>query len=194
MYTLPFYKLGHHWKRLTDNWNLVGIYTLQHGIPVAVYNFGETSVTCDPFASFFACPDRANRTSAPLTIGNPRNNTVNGVPNVWFNPAAFSVPAPGTGVGNANRNPLYGPGINYTDMAIEKDIHIDESKYIELRLETFNTFNHANFANPATPGNPFTLSGEDVSSPATFGQIFAVQTLTTNGDGRVLQLGAKFYF
>ena len=26
-YTLPFYKLGHHWKRLTDDWNLSGIAT-----------------------------------------------------------------------------------------------------------------------------------------------------------------------
>jgi len=193
-YTLPFYKLGHHWKRLTDDWNIVGIYTLQHGLPDAVYNFGETSLDCDPFASFFACPDRANRTSASLAIHDPRTYTINGVQNYWFNPAAFSVPAPGTGIGTANRNPFYGPGINYTDMAIEKNIHIDEARYFQLRLESFNTFNHANFLNPATPGKPCTTVGEDVNSPSTFGRIFGVQTLTTNGDGRVVQLAAKFYF
>jgi hypothetical protein len=58
-------------------------------------------------------------------------------------------------MGNANRNPLYGPGINYGDTAIEKNIYLSgegESRYIQLGFETFNTFNHANFASPGTPG------------------------------------------
>jgi hypothetical protein len=192
-YTLPFYSLTHRWRRLTGGWRLLGIYTLQHGFPVPVFNLLSTSLTCDVNGySFYVCPDRANRTGTPLSIGNPRNYTIGGLPNYWFNPAAFSIPDPGTGIGNANRNPLYGPGINYTDMAIEKDVHFTESKYLELRLETFNTFNHANFANPATPG----FSSEDASpiDASTFGRIFGVQTLTTNGDGRVVQLGAKVYF
>lgn len=189
-YTLPFYKLGHHWKRVTDDWNVVGIYTLQHGLPVAVFDFSSTSLTCDLAVSFFACPDRANRTGAPLAIHDPRNYTIGTGTNYWFNPAAFSVPAPGTGIGNANRNPLYGPGLNYGDIALEKEIPIDESRRIELRLETFNTFNHANFQNPTTPG----FNSEDVSEPASFGRIFGVQQISTNGDGRVLQLGVKFYF
>lgn len=193
-YTLPFYKLSHRWKRVTDNWNLLGIYTLQHGLPVAVYDFGGAdSLTCDIIVTFFQCPDRANRTSAALAIGNPRTYTIDGSPNYWFNPAAFAVPAPGTGMGDAERNPLYGPGTNYTDMAVEKDVHIDDSKYFQLRFETFNTFNHANFAAPVTAGSPFPYAQEDVSNP-TFGRIFGVQLLTTNGDGRVVQLGAKFYF
>jgi hypothetical protein len=192
-YTLPFYKLGHHWKRVTDDWNLVGAYTLQHGFPVGVFDLLSTSLTCDVNGfSFYTCPDRASRTSTPLAIGNPRNYTINGSPNYWFNPAAFTIPAPGTGVGDANRNPLYGPGINFMDLALEKNIHIDESRYFQLRLETFNTFNHANFAAPATPG--FTPEDASPINAASFGRIFGVQTLTTNGDGRVLQLGAKFYF
>lgn len=197
-YTLPFYKLTHHWKRLTDDWTLVGAYTLQHGLPVPVFDLAQTSLTCDLGVSFYFCPDRANATGTALQFANPR--TIQTAPNggqgetgnYWFTNgnAAFTVPAPGTGVGNASRNPLYGPGINYSDMAIEKDIHIDEARYFQLRLETFNTFNHANFAQPLTPG----FNAADVAEPGSFGQIFGVQTLTTNGDGRVLQLGAKFYF
>jgi Carboxypeptidase regulatory-like domain len=187
-YTLPFYKLGHHWKRVLDDWNISGIYTLQHGFPIQVFNGAQTSLTCDLAVSFFTCPDRANRTGQPLEIHDPRNYTINGKPNYWFNPKAFSVPDPGTGVGDANRNPLYGPGLNYTDMALEKSIHITESKYFQLRLETFNTFNHANFANPAT-----SPPADNVAS-SRFGRIFAVQNISTQGDGRVLQLGAKFYF
>jgi hypothetical protein len=93
------------------------------------------------------CWDRPNRVSGvPLNISNPRNNTINGAPNYWFNPAAFSMAAPGTGIGNSSRNPLYSPGINNFDIALLKDIHFTESKYIELRLETYNTFNHTQFS------------------------------------------------
>ncbi|HLM80950.1 MAG TPA: carboxypeptidase regulatory-like domain-containing protein [Terriglobales bacterium] len=183
-YTLPFYKLGHHWRRVTDDWQLAGIYTLQHGFPIPVFDFFSTALICDNFVGFFACPDRADRTGAPLNITNPRNAT-----NQYFNPAAFAVPALGAGIGNANRNPVYGPGINYMDLALHKSIHIDETRYLELRLETFDTFNHANFANPATPS----FQSEDVSEPG-FGQIFQMRQITTNGDGRVVQLGAKLYF
>ena len=95
-------------------------------------------------------------------------------------------------MGSANRNPLYGPGINYADMAIEKDIPLTEGKRIEFRFETFDTFNHANFANPATPG--FTNEDASVINSAAFGRIFSVRQISTNGDGRVVQLGAKFYF
>ena len=185
-YTLPFYKLGHHWKRLTDDWNLVGIYTLQHGFPVTVYNLAADDLIVDPFLNYYggALPTFASRTGTPLSISDPRSTrTFNGTSaNYWFNPLAFTDPGPGV-LGNANRNPLYGPGINFSDLALEKNVHIDEAKYFQLRLETFNTFNHANFAAPnGLLGSP------------TFGQVLGVQTLTTNGDGRVLQLGAKFYF
>ncbi len=184
-YTMPFYSLTHRWRKLTDGWNLVGIYTLQHGTPISVFNFSETSLTCDLAVAFYACPDRADRTGAPLGITDPRNNPSQ----QYFNPAAFAVPAVGAGIGNASRNPLYGPGINYGDMALEKRVYFTESKYLELRFETYNTFNHTNFANPATPG----FTSEDVSSPG-FGQIFSTKTLTTNGEGRAVQLGAKIYF
>jgi hypothetical protein len=77
-------------------------------------------------------------------------------------------------------------------MSLEKNIHIDEARYVQLRLETFNTFNHANFANPATPG--FNSEDASAANAATFGRIFAVKQISTQGDGRVVQLGAKFYF
>jgi hypothetical protein len=198
-YTLPFYKLAHRWRMLTDDWDLSGIYTLQHGNPIPVFDFASTSLTCDDFQAFYACPDRADRTSAPLGITNPRSNPTAS----WFNPAAFAVPAPGVGIGTASRNPLYGPGINYGDIALEKRVHIDESRYFELRLETYNTFNHTNFSNPATPGfnaedvseggaNPQYGFGIPVGPP--FGQIFSTKTISTGGEGRAVQLGAKFYF
>ena len=114
--------------------------------------------------------------------------------NLYFNPAAFTLPAPGT-LGTASRNPLYGPGLNYGDLALEKRVHIDESRYFELRLETYNTFNHTNFANPSDPSLPLAVSNEDASGIlGNFGQIFTTRTISTNGEGRAVQLGVKFYF
>jgi len=194
-YTLPFYSLTHRWKRLTDDWSLSGIYTLQHGLPIAVFDFREYSINCDNNVAFFACLGQADRTSAPLGIRDPRNNNGSNPQNLYFNPAAFTIPASGT-LGTASRNPLYGPGINYGDIALEKRIHIDESRYFELRLETYNTFNHTNFANPSDPSlGSGALGHEDVQSLlGNFGQVYTTKTISTNGEGRAIQLGAKFYF
>ena len=186
-YTLPFYSLTHRLRPLTDGWNLVGITTFQSGFPVPVFDSAFSSLTCDPGASFYACPDRANVTGTALGLGNPRNFTIgtgaNAQPNYWFNPKAFAIPAAGTGIGNASRNPLYGPGINNWDLSLLKDIHITESKYFEIRIESYNAFNQAQFAAPTN----------DVNNP-NFGRIFGVNQGSTNGDGRVFQLGGKFYF
>jgi hypothetical protein len=189
-YTLPFYSLTHKWRRLTDDWNLTGIYTLQHGTPVGVFDYLNYALSCDNNVGFFACPGQAVRTSAPLGIRDPRNNGGNNPDNLYFNPAAFAHPASGT-LGTAQRNPIYGPGINYGDTALEKRIHIDESRYFELRLETFNTFNHTNFANPSDNG----FNSDDVQSLfGIFGKVYSTKTISTLGEGRAVQLGAKFYF
>ncbi|MFZ0773471.1 MAG: carboxypeptidase-like regulatory domain-containing protein [Candidatus Sulfotelmatobacter sp.] len=183
IYTLPFYKFGHHWKRLTDDWNLSGIATFQSGFPVEVYNLYYNDLQWSYPDAYYANPGHGQLTGTPLSVNhNPRNNTIGGLQNYWLNPAAFTFPTTGT-TGNANRNPFYGPGLNFWDTALEKDIHFTESKYLQLRLETFDTFNHANFAPPdGYVGDP------------NFGRVLGVRQITTNGDGRVVQLGGKIYF
>ncbi|HTC48336.1 MAG TPA: carboxypeptidase regulatory-like domain-containing protein [Candidatus Aquilonibacter sp.] len=179
VYTLPFYKYGHHWKRLTDGWNLSGIGTFQHGFPVAVFQTAFNDLQGSPSQQFFASPDFVDATGSPLNINhNPRNSPTQ----QWVNPAAFAIPAVGT-QGTANRNPFYGPGLNFWDMALEKSLHFTESMYFQFRFETFNTFNHANFGAPV----------DDLSSSA-FGTVNTVQQISTNGAGRVVQLAGKFYF
>jgi hypothetical protein len=179
IYTLPFYKYGHHWRRLTDDWNLSGIGTFQHGFPVGVFQTAFDELQGSPNQQFFANPDFVNETGTPLGINhNPRNS----VTQQWVNPAAFAIPALGT-QGTANRNPFYGPGLNFWDMALEKDVHVNEAMYFQLRFETFNTFNHANFGPPVNN-----------ASSAFFGTVNTVQQISTNGAGRVVQLAGKFYF
>lgn len=183
MYTLPFYKLSHRWLPLTDGWNLSGIGTFQHGFPVPVFQTAYNDLQYSVNQSFFAAPDFVNRTSEPLNINhNPRSDPIQD----WVNQTAFAIPTAGT-QGTANRNPFYGPGINYWDMALEKDVYFREETRLELRFETFNTFNHANFGTPVNNLSSGTGAGG-------FGTIGTVQGISTGGSGRVVQLGAKVYF
>lgn len=184
VYTLPFYRLaGHRLKMLTDGWTITGIGTFQHGFPVNAFQVFGTDLTTGYGTNYYSAPDFVQATGAPLQTGlNPRTSNIGGVPNVWLNPAAFTVPNLGV-MGNANRNPFYGPGLNFWDMGLYKDIKFTESKYVELRMDTFDTFNHANFA------NPFNLVGFP-----TFGEILSTAPITTDGAGRVVQLAAKIYF
>jgi hypothetical protein len=181
-YTLPINRLVHRWRVLTDGWSLTGITTFQSGFPIALYDGSYSSLTCSVDFSFYACPDRPNEI-ASVTTGNPRTYTIGGAPNYWFNPAAFATSV--GAIGDASRNPVYGPGLNDWDISLLKDIYITESKYIELRLETFNTFNHTQFTGTSTGNSGGVVS--DISSPA-FGRVIAAEP------GRILQLAGKFYF
>jgi len=189
-YTLPIYHFYHHVAKLTDGWRVAGIATFQHGTPIELYDSADASLTCNASYEYLTVPcwDRPSSTGSPLSIGNPRNHTFSGNSNYWFNPAAFTIPPLGT-FGNAARSPLYGPGLNNFDIALFKDIHFTESKYVELRLESYNTFNHAQFQGPSA-----FLGTSDVNTPSLFGRIVSVVPGSTGGEGRVLQLAGKIYF
>jgi len=190
-YTLPFYHFAHRMRALTDGWKLVGIVTFQSGFPVAIADSAAPSLTCSPgdLAGLVDVPcwDRPNRTSTPLVIGNPRTYNINGTPNYWFNPSAFAHAPAGT-FGNAGRNSLYGPGINNFDTSLIKDIHITESKYIELRVETFNTFNHTQWGPPVNTSGLNIAPVADINNSSNFGRITSARGPFT------VQLGGKIYF
>ena len=69
-----------------------------------------------------------------------------------INPAAFSIPLPGT-FGDLPRNALRGPGFKQFDLVLNKRFAITESTNVEFRTEVFNIFNFANFAAPSTTLN-----------------------------------------
>ena len=69
-----------------------------------------------------------------------------------INPAAFSIPLPGT-FGNLTRNALRGPNFKQFDLILNKRFPITESTSLEFRTEIFNIFNFANFAVPSTTLN-----------------------------------------
>lgn len=174
----PFLRAG------LAGWELSGVTALQTGFPVQVYEGTQNSYYCS--GSYFGCADSPNTTDFHPKSLNPRAK-VDGASD-WFSTTPFTPEAYGT-FGNTKRNYFHGPGFNYTNLQVSKNIHLtaDGVRYVQLRLEAYNAFNHANFDGP---------SG-DFSSPD-FGQITSViQSAETNGDpqpARAIQLSGKFFF
>ena len=175
-------------------WHFSGVTALQTGFPILIYDAGVyNSLYCDQF-SFVNCPDVPNTSTFNIKTLNPRR-----AGNYWFDTSTFSQEQVGT-FGNVGRNFLHGPGFNYSNFEIYKNIPVggrESSRYVQVRLEAYNAFNHANFANPTGNFN----SGPPVSSNGPgklFGNINSVdQPVSTSGDpqpARAIQLAGKFYF
>ena len=167
-------------------WHLSGVTALQNGFPVTIYA-GSTynSLYCDQF-SFISCPDVPNTSSFHIKTFNPRHQG-----NYWFNTSVFSDEPIGT-FGNVKRNFFHGPGFNYSNFEVYKNIALgrsESSRYLQLRLEAYNAFNHANFANP---------SGNYGAGSSVFGVITSVdQPVNSGGDpqpARAIQIAGKIYF
>ncbi len=152
--------------------------------PFTLYDSTYRSLTCSEF-TYYGCADGPNsngftsieepRTTRLVnTAVNPNNTTVR--PNYYFNPNSFSQQAIGT-FGTSGRNSIHAPGLNNTNIALQKEFQFTETRRIQLRLEAYNVFNHAQF----------NLPGANIVS-STFGRV------TGAAAGRLIQLGAKIYF
>ncbi len=185
VYVVPRFLSGGYFANLLGSgWEISGIETLANGFPYDISYGGEVSYSlyCSAATSFYACPDVPVQT-APLQRLTPRNKAaaVNGNPS-WFGTAGFTDEAIGT-FGNIGRDTYHGPGLNNTDVEVSKNFYYSrssESKFIQLRLESYNVFNHTQFSNP---------DGNYSDNGATFGTITSVQHAP-----RQTQLVGKFYF
>jgi hypothetical protein len=165
-------------------WHLAGITAFQSGFPIDITDFGTyNSLYCDQF-SYYACPD----IPVTSTFNIPKLNIRNPA-HTFFDNGLFSQEPIGT-FGNVTRNFLHGPGYNYSNMNLYKQLPLgrDSKRSIQLMLQASNVFNHANFANP---------DGNFTDGPL-FGQVTSVKaTADVNGDpagGRTIQLAGKFRF
>jgi hypothetical protein len=143
---------------------LAGVGTLQSGLPLAV-----TQVTnFNAFAGF--------GTQRPNVAANPNLPSSQQTTAQFFNTAAFTI-APQFTIGSASRNPVRGPHYRNLDMALIKRVFFGEGRSFEFRAEAFNLTNTPPLGAPAT-----------VVGAAGFGSI------TSAGDPRVIQFGAKLNF
>jgi Carboxypeptidase regulatory-like domain len=205
IWELPFDKaFGGLPKRLTRGWQLQGITRFSTGFPIQMNQgnpvSGPLCAQSDPTTGDPLCVGDASMTGSPSTdmpnlVGPVHIHNPRATPGTWtyFDQSAFTATAcaltypngptnPGVlagtdcgSFGTANRRFFHGPGINNTDLGIQKVIPITEAKSFEIRGEFFNIFNHAQFTNP---------SG-DISS-SSFGNITSARPM------RIGQLSAKF--
>ena len=181
-------------SRIFKGWRVAGNTTFQTGFPINIATSNFTSLTCTAF-TFYGCPDNPDQVAAvvkenPRTLQTLTNFAgIGHKGNYYFAPASFCQPTstnPALNTcplffgqfGNTGRDSFHGPGQNFTNLALMKDIQIKEQMRFELRLESFNTFNHVNFNSPTA----------NVAS-SSFGR--------TTGDAlgpRQVQLAVKFYF
>ncbi|HSS20439.1 MAG TPA: carboxypeptidase regulatory-like domain-containing protein [Pyrinomonadaceae bacterium] len=183
VYGLPtFQKWGSVASHVLGDWQLNGIVTLLSGIPLDVFTNAN--------------PNYLGLASTPGN-GGYRPNLVAGAPiylhgpdkTIYLNPAAFSLPAPGT-FGNLRRGFVRQPGLANVDFSVAKNWKVKERYGIQFRAEMFNLFNHTNFNGfDAGMGAGFDAAGHFTGFTNTnFGR------LNTDRGPRNIQLGIKFNF
>jgi hypothetical protein len=142
-------------KTFTSGWQVLGIGTVQTGLPFTVYSGIQQTGAGD------------NGTDRPDQIGTPVLSTSRTVREDYFglgsnNASYFYIPinvpggtGPNDGVfGTLGRNTFRGPGLHNLDLAIIKDTPIRtrggaEPASVQFRAEFFNIFNIVNFGLPS---------------------------------------------
>jgi hypothetical protein len=144
------------------DWQVSSALTIYTGPP-----FTPKMGTFDYTAGGASRPDR-------LSKGQLDNPTVE----QWFDRLAFpAVPTGSFRFGTSGRNVLDGPGTIAINAGLSRRIRFQESKALQLRLETFNLPNHPNF-----------------NLPENRVDILSGGTISRAKNNRTMQLGARFEF
>ena len=178
VYSLPELRTNGFLKYVVGGWQVSGITRFWSGTPINTYLGGCSSCYVGNAGNF------VNLVRPDLAGGSVYLSHSDHVH--WLNPAAFVAPPLGT-IGTVSRNAFRGPGINNWDMSLFKNINFTESRYLQLRLESFNTFNHVQ---PSGVNNAFgaASAGAPTTSTSNSGEINAYR------NPRNVQLGIKLYF
>ncbi len=188
--------------RLKDGWQLVVVEQAQTGNPFNVITnistiTGVTSVRPDLIGSLPAIAPAPNldKNGFPVsyqwfdssTVCDPR--IAAGAAGACTSSSIFALPYNAAGVahfGNLGRNVLYGPGFGNTDFSVIKNVTLQGSARVQLRVEVFNLFNQANLGQP---GRTATVGS------TSFGVISNTRFPTgDSGSARQIQFAAKFLF
>jgi len=158
---------------ITDHWEFSGITSVQSGAPYSppcAFTSGTASVT----GGFTGTPDLSNRCEV---IGNPYSNIgTNGNGQVYYNAAAFAMPALPTGpnfsivgppaIGNqgGGSGPLSLPRVTNFDVTLTKAIPLgSEKRTLRLQAQAYNVFNHTEISGI----NGYTSATQAQYSPTT---------------------------
>jgi len=174
IYELPF---GRHRALrgvkdgLRGGWQLAAVGLLRSGIPASV------TIPISRTGNGVTLNQRPDAVPGVSPYASPRSL------DAWLNPAAFSVPAPGS-FGNLGRNTIFGPGLAQIDVSALKNTRLRESAVLQFRAECFNLPNHPAFAQPGA-----------VLGTAGFGKILNTLGRTFGmGTSRQIQLALRLQF
>jgi hypothetical protein len=96
--------------------------------------------------------------------------------NLWFNPAAYTVPQAIGRNGDTRHNSLRGPGYDELDRSLGKTFTLAEGKILGFKGENYNVTNHVNLANPSNTNIDESGTGQitaaDIMRPMQFGLHF----------------------
>jgi hypothetical protein len=194
-YDLPF-----KGNRLKDGWQVVIVEQAQTGGPfnittgISTITGVNNSVRPDligALPSIVAQPVLDATTGAVTSYQWFASNTVCDprIPGSCTSASIFALPYNAAGVahfGNLGRNAMIGPGFGNTDLSFIKNVTLQGSARVQLRIEIFNLFNQANLG----------LPGRTSATPSTsFGVITNTRFPTgDSGSARQVQFAAKFLF
>jgi hypothetical protein len=149
-------------SQIFGGWSLSGLASARTGTPV--------NITISRKAA--ALPDGNTSSQRPNLVPGVSIYAANqSIPNVWFNPAAFSTPASGTW-GNLGRYIGRGPGNYEIDTGLQKRFRLTEKLGLNFRASAFNLLNNPQWGNPS--GN---------ASSASFGRITSILNTGATGSG-----------
>jgi len=152
---------------LFGGWQVSGINVAQSGLALTATLAGSSVLNIG-----------GERRARPNLVGDPVLPAAERTLTRWFNTDAFAAFSPGQqAFGNAGVGIMRGPGYVNFDFTLAKNFPLPNHRSVQFRTELFNALNHPNFGPP-------NLQRESSG----FGQI------VTAGNGRIVQLGLKFYF
>jgi hypothetical protein len=184
-YDLPVPKYSGLKGKVLNGWAVSGITQFQAGFPIHIQSFNDTELTGSIDFSAAGTPDilgpfhtnDPHHVGCALGTGGSTGVGCEPVANQQFDPNQFADAELGN-FGTAKRTLCCGPGLNNTDLSIQKTTPIGESNRLEFRWDIFNVANHPKFFNP--DGN--------ITDGSDFGHILQA------GQPRLMQFALKFYF
>jgi len=146
------------------DWQLGGIVQFHGGFPLTIY--------ADDASGTNSRGSRGNCVAPPHVFGR-KPSPLGGFQ--WFDSASYAPPAQGT-FGTCGVGTVRGPGLRTSDLSIQKEFPLGESKRLEFRAEFFNVTNTPILNSPVIGLGPY------------LGLIYSSQ-----GE-RNIQFALKFYF
>lgn len=190
-YDLPLGRFSGLPRRLTEGWEVLGIFQAQTGYPFTVSSpygtlqYGEGGNDRPDFVQKATLSPTEGSTPqffSNAVIGNTATATNNGLNTGYFSIPLVTSPVNNQqvmpGPGTLGRDTFTLPGWSNLDFSIIKDTRITESKTLQFRAEFFNVLNMATFG----------YLGSTVGSPG-FGNSYTTATAE-----RQIQFGLRFIF